>query len=118
MSKELTELGEWKVGQKVLLRFGNMGQESITSITRITDGRGGTIYLNDMAFNVNGSQRGGGVWDRSHISVGTEADVIRIRGKNARYRLSKVSWMELDPAKAIEIEKLLNDNGIVTRNEK
>lgn len=114
MAKELTELGQWKVGQKVLLTTGNIRQESIVPITKITDGRGGTIYVGNMLFDIMGAQRGNDIWYKSYIAPATEEDAMRIRGKNSRHRLSKVKWLELDPKKAIEIEKLLNDNGINT----
>ena len=112
MSKQLTELGQWKLGQKVLIS--NTETESITSITKITDGRDGTIYVSDKKFNVNGKQRHAEVWHKFYIEVAKEEDYIRIKGKNARYRLSKVKWLDLEPTKALEVQKLLNDNGIIT----
>jgi hypothetical protein len=71
-----------------------------------------------MLFDRGGTQRGNDIWHRSYMSIATEADIIDIRGKNSRHRISKVKWLELDPAKAIEIEKLLNDNGIQTKETK
>ena len=117
MSKELTELGEFKVGDKVCIE-GDLGRKCISTITKISDGRGGTIYASEMLFDKNGSQRGADTWHKSYMRVATEADVIDIRGKNARNRISKYKWLDLDPAKALEIEKLLNDNGIVTKEAK
>lgn len=119
MAKELQELGQWKVGMSVLLKKGGgITSESIVPITKITDSREGTIYASNMLFDIQGWQRGGDVWHKSYITPATEEDSIRIRGINARYRLSQVKWLDLVPSKAIEIEKLLNDNGIETRAKK
>lgn len=112
-AKELQELGEWKVGQEVLIRGSGL---SIRPITRITDGRGGTIYAGDNSFDKNGRQRGGDGWlYLRYITPVTEEDRIEITGKNARFRISHVEWHNLEPSKAIEIEKLLNENGIKTK---
>ena len=115
-TQELQELGGWKVGMTVLVTEGGAGNyESITPITRITDGRGGTIYAKNLSFDIHGRERSGDSWHITHIQPATDEDRIRIRGKNARHRLSKINWNELDPKKAIEIEALLNANGIVTK---
>jgi len=45
----------------------------------------------------------------------TSDDYVDIRGTNARKRIAKVEWNKLDPAKALEIEELLNNNGIETK---
>ena len=117
-TQELQELGEWKVGLPVLLTKGGIGSyESITKITRITDGRGGTVYAGDLSFDIHGRGRSGDKWHSANIQPATEEDRIRIRGMNARNRLSKIKWHELDPKKALEIETLLNSNGIVTKQE-
>lgn len=120
MSKELQELGQWKVGVSVLIRQNAIGgdQESIVRLEKITDGRGGTIFADGKMFDLSGCQRGGDRWYSAHASIATEADAIRIRGKNARYRLSIFNWKNLDPVKATEIEKLLNASGIDTRTKK
>lgn len=130
-TKELQELGKWKVGQKVLITGsgGSGGYEAVRPITRITDGRGGTIYVDikpqiahsityvphELSFDEHGSERGGDTWSRKHIDIATEADTIRIKGKNAMKRLACVEWQNLTPEKALEIEKLLNDNGVTTK---
>ena len=113
MTKELTELGNWKLGQKVLVS-NNYG-DSIIAIDRITNGRNGTIYIKDLSFDISGHQRGGGTWNSYIIKPATEEDIIRIKGRNSISRLSKINWSKLSPAKAIEIEDLLNKNGIITK---
>jgi len=116
MPNQLQELGQWKVGQLVLVSSGGINSyEGISPITKITDGREGTIIVGEMLFDVNGKERTTDQWYGKTIRPATEEDRIRIRGKNARNRIYKVKWLELDPAKAIEIEKILNDNGIVTK---
>jgi hypothetical protein len=112
-AKELQELGQWKVGQYVTInsRYG----KSICPITKITDGRGGTIYAGNSKFDERGNLRGGDIWNTETITLATDEDRIEIKGRNAKYRLSEVDWSKLNNSKAIEIEKLLNDNGIKTR---
>ena len=104
-AKELQALGPWKVGMLVLITKGGMGSyESITPITRITDGRGGTIYTKDLSFDLSGRERSEEKWHTAYMSTATLDDAIRIKGMNARNRLGKVKWNELDPKKATEIE--------------
>ena len=115
-TKNLTEIGQWKVGQPVLVQMGGASRrESIAPISKITDGRGGTIYVGEQLFDTDGHQRTSDSWNRAFIQPATEADVIRIKGKNARFRIANYDWQNLDPSKAIEIEKLLNENGIETK---
>lgn len=113
-AKELTELGQWKVGQKVNLT-NRYGTDRIITIQRITDGRGGTLYTEKMSFDKDGRERGvTDSWAFTRIKPAEEADYIRILGNNAKMRLSKIKWDDLEPAKALMIEKILHDNGIVT----
>jgi hypothetical protein len=113
-AKELQELGNWKVGQKVCVSKNGYDSILVCQIERITDGRGGTVYANDLNFDIKGRERGEG-YHKARIRPATEEDIIRIRGKNALRRIISYGWSELDPAKAIEIEKLLNENGIQTK---
>lgn len=117
IAKELQEIGEWKVGQKVLVVGGRINREGIYPIERITDGRGGTIYVGNTSFNATSGRQIGGDTCAFYMRAATEEDYLRIRGKNAAYRLSQIQWSKLDPAKVIEIEKLLNDNGIDTKKK-
>jgi len=61
LAKELQELGGWKIGQECLLGGSSLNPDSIVKVTRITDGRDGTIYVGDTAFDTHGSQRGGDI---------------------------------------------------------
>ena len=114
--QELQELGIWKVGLPVLIRAGGFSEsESITKIVRITDARDGTIYAGNLAFTSTGRERTSNKIYSAFITPATDEDYLRIRGKNAQYRLSKVNWQKLDYTKAIEIESLLNANGVATK---
>lgn len=115
-TKELQELGKWKVGQKVTVESGGaMTYISIRPIDRITDGRGGTVYADGTAYDLHGRQRGRDGYSSARITPTTDEDRIKIAGNNSKYRMGKVNWKEISHEKAIEIEKLLNDNGIETR---
>jgi hypothetical protein len=112
-TKQFQELGEFKVGMKVLVSE-HMGGKSIRPIDKITSGLGGTIFVNGNRFAFNGHQRGEG-WHKATITPATSDDYVNIRGTNAGRRLAKVEWNKLDPAKALEIEDLLNKNGVETK---
>ena len=111
-TKNLQSLGDFIVGEKVLVK--NRSDKYILPIERITDGRGGTIYVGGLSFDAQGRQRGD-VWQTAYISIPTKQDYVNVKGRNAIIRLRKVEWSSLTPEKAIEIEKLLNDNDIKTR---
>ena len=111
MAKELKELGKWEVGQAVVIE-GFRGSLRIRCIERITDGRGGTIYVDGVSFRQSGSQRGGDGWHFLHIKIATNEDRIKIKGMNSRQKLCQYKWQTLELEKAIEIEKLLEENGI------
>jgi hypothetical protein len=105
-AKELQELGKWKVGQKVTLRGNN--SLSIKPITKITDGRGGTIYAGDYKFDERGRERTSDSWHFRTITLTTDEDRLEIAGKNARNKLYQVEWQKLDYREAIAIEQFLN----------
>jgi len=114
-AKELQELGDWKVGQEVYLDQTN-GFKAIKRIERITDGRNGTIYVYGYSFDKQGHQRGDS-WNRLHIVPVTDKHRLSIKGANARRRLTNVEWFKLSNEEAIQIENLLNENGIQTRSK-
>jgi hypothetical protein len=112
-TKQFQELGEFKVGMKVLMSE-HSGAKSIRPIDKITSGLGGTIFVDGQRFAVNGHQRGDG-WYKSTITPATLDDAIEIQGINARRRIAKVEWNKLSPSQALTIEELLNENGIKTK---
>ena len=107
-TKKLQELGQWKVGQPVLIQ-GRM-IEAIRPIERITDGREGTIYVCGDSYDIHGRQRGGDIyWSYKNISIATQEDLDRIRGKNAQNQLKRFQWSNLKPEDAIKIRDELKE---------
>jgi hypothetical protein len=104
----------WEVGQRVVVD--RRMNESIRTVTRITDGRDGTVYVkegkSETAFDRFGNQRGADTWSRARMEPATESDVKRVKGKIARNQLSRFEWHELDPDKALEIRDLLREKGL------
>ena len=114
-TKELNELGDWKVGQEVCIEKGGLGGfRRICKIERITNGRKGTVYANDRNFDIHGNERGTG-YHQANMTPATDKDRMDIKGANARRRLKNVEWNKLGPLTAIKIENLLNENGIKTK---
>jgi len=112
MAKELQELGNWKVGMLVYDNGNSYRPESLTRITRITDGRGGTIYVGESSFDINGSQRGSDTWSKQRIQVATPVDLQRIKENNAIERLSRFDWKSLRGDQAVIIQDTLLTLGI------
>lgn len=104
----------WEVGQKVVVDRRMI--ESIRTISRITDGRDGTIYVkegnSETAFDRFGNQRGADTWSRARMDPATESDVKRVKGKVARHQLARFDWVNMDPNKAMEIRDLLREKGL------
>jgi len=102
----------WAVGDKVVVVARH--SEHISTITRITNGRGGTIYVKaaredapEIAYDSKGRQRGSDLWNHNDISPATQEDIARIKGKVARLQLSRFSWVNLPPDIAMEIRDYL-----------
>lgn len=109
-AKELQEITAtdgtvWKVGDKVLLTRCGLAGEAICPITRITDGRGGTIYVGDgnlatgepyeIPFDLKGNKRASNDWSTTGIQLATDEDYTRIRRKRMRNRIANVAWGSL-----------------------
>ena len=114
-AKELQELGQWKVGMRVLHTGSSIGGESIYTVSRITDGRGGTIYIGNDAYDIEGSSRGGSTWHHTHISPATAEDIQRIKGKVANSYLRNYDWQELTGEQSLRAEEALKFIGIDIR---
>ena len=102
----------WMVGDKAVVVARHF--EFIVTITRITNGRGGTIYAKaaredapEIAYDSKGRQRGSDSWNHNDISPATQEDITRIRAKVARLQLSRFSWVNLHPDIAMEIRDYL-----------
>jgi len=107
MAKELNELGAWKVGQRVVA--GRAGAEHLDKITRITDGRGGTIYIDTMAFDIRGRRRGeDSMWESTGIYPATDRDIKRIVVKGKRQFLYSNPWASLTDDQIIQVYDLVN----------
>ena len=116
MTEQLKELGKWKVGHKaVLQQF--LGTESIQTITRITNGRGGTIYVSisknsDVAFDINGTERGGANWHPRTIQPATDEDIKQIRCNYIKFLLKQYDWSKLTEEQTINFFEYLNKSEI------
>ena len=109
-AKEHQKLGEWEVGQEVVVRArGMMAKDHIALIERITEGRGGTVYVQGQGYDQNGWQRGGDAWGRLHIHSVTQEDRIKIAGEKAKLRLQYFKWNDIDDKKAVEIRTILKE---------
>ena len=112
MSKQLQELGEWKVGQEVIIIGGEFIEtKTIANIEKITDGWGGTLYLKGFKYDSRGLQRSDG-YHRQHLVPATEELKKEIRGTKARWILEKFKWHDLKPDEAMRIYKVLKENNV------
>jgi hypothetical protein len=116
-AKELQELGKWKVGMLGYDNGSSITSPSVVKITRITDGRGGTLYINsgEKTFDISGNERGGSPWHRRHIEPATEEDLRNIQGRVIKSRLTAFNWRRLSNENAVKVEEFLNQLGIVTK---
>jgi hypothetical protein len=114
-TQQLQEIGEFKVGDSVLIEKTTTGYKAIRNIEKITSGHGGTIFVDGMRFDQHGRQRGD-TWHSALMRHSTEQDLIDIKGANAKRRILKIRWNEVTPEQALEIESFLNKIGIETKN--
>ena len=113
-AKELTELGQWKVGQEVVLSYpAPQDRETIKTIERITDGRNGTIYVDNMAFDLHGRQRNSNSWTFFSISVVTPDIKEGIIKKNRRIKLRQFDFKSLTFDQASDLVLKMREMGIV-----
>ena len=98
----------WTVGQQVVVYGGGAMQwKQIRKIDRITDGRGGTIYVGKEAYDSGGSRRGGDSLFRSHIAPATEKLLLEVRSEYAKMKLSKFNWNSLPDWAALKVVEVL-----------
>jgi hypothetical protein len=110
-AKELTELGEWKVGQEVCIH----GKHSRSSavIDRITDGRGGTIYADKGAYDTFGNSRGTDIWNGSQMELMTPALKESMQKTNRRNKLCNFRFSSLTLDQASDLVLKMREMGIV-----
>jgi len=112
MSKQLQELGEWKVGQEVIVIGGGFTQtKRVAKIDKITDGWGGTLSVQGDKYDARGWQRGG-EWDGKQIVPSTEELKREIHGMRARNKLQHFAWHSLDPSEALRIYGILASSNV------
>jgi hypothetical protein len=110
-AKKLQELGKWKVGQTVCVK--HRDNVEIDIISRITDGRGGTLYLtnSEKSFDLEGLSRGKTncpVWGRyTYISEVNKQEIENIKTNSIRTSLSKINWHEVSNEKILQINEFL-----------
>jgi hypothetical protein len=109
---QLQELNGFKVGQKVVVKQNNYGQiaKSVKTIKKITDGHGGTIFVDGMRFNKDGMQRGDGL-HKAMITPATEKDFITIKHLRNRSILSTVKFGGMPLELATETMEFLKEKG-------
>ena len=102
-TEELTQLEGWSVGQVVAEegRGASLTSPKLVKITRITSGRGGTIYIGNQAYDKSGFSRGTDTWGGMKISVATPEVVRAIHAKRAKAFLHSVHWDSLTDDQAL-----------------
>lgn len=114
----------WTVGGLVAVEDQN--GTSIRTVSRITDGRGGTVYvqykradgtIREVAYDANGNLRGGNTWTRDHARPISEEQAQAIRNTNKSRRIAsqllKHDWYKVEQDKLLRLhETLVNDFGI------
>ena len=102
---QLKELGEWKVGQKVIVKAGDhWGRDRVALIDKITDGLGGTIFVKGDRYKENGRQRGSG-WSKNEIIHVTDKEIEKIVVARAKRFLGSFDWNTLTSDQVLEIYK-------------
>ena len=113
-TNELNELQIWKVGMEVIVysRFSS----SIQKIKKITDGRGGTIYVeikgNNYLFDVLGNLRTSNVWSSITIEPCTPEKKIEIQMKNRVAKLHAFDFSSLTDQQVSDIVLFMREKGI------
>lgn len=116
MTKEIQSLestgfmgkATWTVGQQVIVYGGGAMQwKQVRKIDRITDGRGGTIYVGKEAYDSGGMMRGGDTWSRQHIAPATEKLLLEVRSEYAKMKLGKFDWNSLPDWAALRVIEVL-----------
>lgn len=109
-TKELTELGQWKVGQEVVVHGKHYRSSAV--IDRITDGRKGTLYIGKNAYDVGGHSRGTDIWNGSHIEPMTPKIKESIIKRNRANRLNNFNFGSLTIDQLSDIYLKIKEMGI------
>jgi hypothetical protein len=111
MANDLQELGEWKVGMEVVVN-GPYNSRKISKISKITDGRGGTVLVDDKTYDARGFGRGGDVWTRYHIVPLTPELKMEVILEVRKSKLDNFHFNTLTPEQASEIVLFMRSKGI------
>lgn len=104
------EIPNWSVGQKVIVRGFNT--ERIATITRITDGRNGTVYVGDAKYDSCGHERGGNQgryssFQKTWIKVPTVEEIQKVNIKIIRSRIMGMSMKDIPDDKILKIWEII-----------
>lgn len=115
-TKNLDELGQWKVGMEVY-HDSNLRGFVVGKIVRITDGRDGTIYVTfgsdtETPYDKNGNERGAGTWSKTYIYPLTVEKKNEIILYNRKEKLKSFKWNDLTVEQASEIVVFMREKGI------
>jgi hypothetical protein len=101
----------WFDGQQVFVL--SPSGRRLKNIDRITDGRGGTIYVEKDAFDKNGNLRGGGTWCQTRLEAVNEENLRQFRETVARNNLVYFKWNTIPGWMAIDlIEYMKKDSRV------
>lgn len=115
-TKNLDELGRWKVGMDVYHTC-NLRGFVIGKVVRITDGRGGTVYVtfgnpSESAYDINGNERGCGTWSKTYLYPLTIEKKNEIALSIRKEKLRSFKWDDLTVEQASEIVLFMREKGI------
>lgn len=126
-AKDLQELGQWKVGNKVIVshRGSSLQPDYTAPISRITDGRNGTVYIKvkrsleeiERAYDKNGFERGGDVCSSSIIEPATPEKIEKLVAERTKIRLRYFDWNKLTDTQALQLDTYLASIGINIRTK-
>ena len=97
-------LGKWKVGQEVIIQRIH-GTNAIERIDKITDGLGGTIFVNKTRYTEAGHERGNS-WCSSMIIVATSEEKNKVYRARERRLLQRFDWSSIDDATIQDVYKV------------
>jgi len=117
MANELQGLGQWKVGQEAIDTY----NRATGKISRITDGRGGTLYVAfsnslgtgtyEVAYDIHGRKRGDD-WSRSQLAIHTPEMKLAQMRLNRRRKLAMFDWPSLPFDQSDAIVAFMREKGI------
>lgn len=93
-----------------------LAPDYITKITRITDGRGGTIYVGEAprekVFDIRGHQRGETGFSGSYIRIATLEDSKKLALDIRKRKLESFNFHGLTPEQCSEIVLFMRSKSI------